>query len=777
MFPHQLKCLGLFGCASVSAAMLAEPSLAQQSRPDSSQLEEIIVTAQKRESTVQTTPASLTAVSGRDIQDRGLTDLSDLVLSVPGVSMRTSGPGMGEFEMRGIASTGGNSPTVGFYYDETPLTAPAASNEGKIVISPALYDLNRVEVLRGPQGTLYGSGSMGGTIKVVPNPPNPDAFDASAQVTLADTNSGGFDHAENAMVNLPFGSGLGAVRMVGSYSSDAGWIDRVVIPSAEFPSPTSPCAAAPTFTGCVRGNVLAAPVETVYHDVNYLGRVTARVSVLIKPVEGLSITPSFFYQKMTSGGLPYIDSDPGTNAHYQPFDIRENYSDEFTLGALNLTYRTGSIEITSITSYWTRSEPLIQDTTESWTTGLGLAPDAIGAAYALEYNPSHQITQELRVASVGTSNLKWLVGYFYSDFHSAWNIVFPATNAAPIFGSNNLFSYFSPMPIFQQSVFGEATYNITQALAITAGLRRYHYDAPVSLSQYGALTATVMTETTETDEGVLPKFSISYDFNKDLLVYATAAKGFRPGGGTGPVPTEGPLSCEAQLMQEYGTSEFVPGPTSFKSDSVWTYELGEKFRTADRRVTVNASAYYTKWSSVQQVNALSSCGYVYTANVGDAEVKGGELEIDAIVVPDLAVSLNGSYADAALVSSSLIGGGFTPGTPIQDVPRWTASGSIAYRHSLSDALTLTARVDSTYVGSRTDVTFSTNTLPSYDLTNLRAGVEGNRWSAVLFVNNVADKRALLNNITQDAINLPTFNRVAVTQPRTVGIDFHYRFGR
>jgi len=218
-------------------------------------------------------------------------------------------------------------------------------------------------------------------------------------------------------------------------------------------------------------------------------------------------------------------------------------------------------------------------------------------------------------------------------------------------------------------------------------------------------------------------------------------------------------------------------PANSVRDSVWTYELGEKFRTDDRRVTVNASAYYTKWSSVQQVNALSSCGYVYTANVGDAEVKGGELEIDAIVVPDLVLSLNGSYADAALVSSSLIGGGFTPGTPIQDVPRWTSYASLAYRHSLSDALTLTARVDNTYVGSRTDVTFSTNTLPSYDLTNLRAGFEGNRWSAVLFVNNVADKRALLNNITQDAINLPTFNRVAVSQPRTIGIDLYYRFGR
>ena len=184
---------------------------------------------------MQTTPISLTAVSGADIQDRGLVDLANLSRSVPGVSIRTSGPGMTEFEMRGISSTGGNSPTVGFYYDDTSLTAPSASNEGKIVISPALYDLNRVEVLRGPQGTLYGSGSMGGTIKVVPNAPNPGAFDASAEVVFADTDHGGFDHGENAMVNLPFGGGLAALRIVGSYAHDAGWIDRVVIAPGEFP--------------------------------------------------------------------------------------------------------------------------------------------------------------------------------------------------------------------------------------------------------------------------------------------------------------------------------------------------------------------------------------------------------------------------------------------------------------------------------------------------------------------------------------------------------------
>lgn len=758
-------------CLSLLSGLLAQRVIAQQSHSESPQLEEIVVTAEKRESTVQTTPISLTAVSGQDIQDRGLTDLSDLVQSVPGVSMRTSGPGMTEFEMRGVASTGGNSPTVGFYYDDTSLTAPSASNEGKIVISPALYDLNRVEVLRGPQGTLYGSGSMGGTIKVVPNAPNPDAFDASAEVVFGDTDHGGFDHAENAMVNLPFGAGQAALRIVGSYSHDAGWIDRVVIAPGDFPPAV----------GNTRGNVLAAPIAADYHDVNDVERSTFRVSALLKPVEGLSITPSFFYQKLASGGLPYIDSVPGTDAHYQPFDIRENYSDEFKLSTLNIKYTTPVLELDSITSYWSRNEPLIQDTSESWTTGLGLtgytpAQGGLGASYAIEYNPTHQTTEELRISSVGDANPKWLVGYYYEDFHSAWDIVFPSQNGAALFGSNDLFSYFSPMPIYQQSAFGEVTYNITEPWAVTVGARRYRYNAPVSLDQYGALTATVVTETSEKDQGVTPKASMSYQFTKDLMVYATAAKGFRPGGGTGPVPTSGPLTCEAQLMEEYGSTGFVPGPISFKSDSIWSYEVGEKLTLAQDRVIVNGSLYFEKWSGVQQTNSLSSCGYVYTANAGDAHVRGGELEIQAIVVPEVTVSGNVGYAHAAMVSTTLIDAGFNPGTPIQDVPQWTSSASIAYRHPLTDQLALTARADTTYVGSRTDETYSVNQLPSYDLTNVRGGLDAGRWSAVLFVNNVADKRALLNNITQDAVNLATYNRVAVSQPRTAGIDLNYRFG-
>jgi outer membrane receptor protein involved in Fe transport len=274
---------------------------------------------------------------------------------------------------------------------------------------------------------------------------------------------------------------------------------------------------------------------------------------------------------------------------------------------------------------------------------------------------------------------------------------------------------------------------------------------------------------------VTPKVTLSYQFDKGLLVYATAAKGFRPGGGTGPVPTSGPESCEAQLQQEYNShGGFVPGPVSFNSDSIWSYELGEKWRSSDNRVTVNAAGYFESWIGVQQVNPLS-CGYVYTANAGDAHVYGGELEVNAIVVHDLEASANASYSHSTLTSTNLADSPFEAGSEIQQVPKWTGTVAMTYHHELTEDLALVARGESTYVGSRTDATFYINNLPSYDLTNLRAGVDGGRWSAVMFINNVADKRALLNNITQDANNLATYNRVAVSQPRTAGIDLNYKF--
>jgi len=786
---YKFRSIAAFGCLSVLGGMLADVAIAQQSRSDAGQLEEIVVTAEKRESTIETTAISITALSGGDIQDRGFTDLADLMKTVPGVSIRTSGPGMTEFEMRGVASNGGNSPTVGFYFDETSLTAPAATNEGKIVISPDLYDLNRVEVLRGPQGTLYGSGSMGGTIKVVPNAPNPEAFDASAEVKFADTDHGGFDHAENGMVNLPFWGDKAALRIVASYSYDSGWIDRVVIAPGQFPLPSGLVSGpyGPYYT--VRGNVLAAPIATEYHDVNDVEKSGVRLSAVFKPVDGLTITPSYFYQRLRSGGLPYIDSTPGTDAFYQPFDTPERYSDEFRLEALSVKYRTDAFEISSATAYWSRHEPLQQDTQESWTTyllplGLGLTGYTagngnLGQTYAYEDNNQHQTTEELRVSSVGDTRFKWLFGYFYSDFVSPWDIVFPSQSGAsnPDIGTNDLFSYFTPFKILQQSFFGELTYNITEPFSVTVGARRYHYDSAVYLDQFGGLAGGLTQQAaSENEQGVTPKATLSYQFDKDLLVYATAAKGFRPGGGTCPVPTQGATSCEAQLQVEYNShGAFVAGPVEFNSDRIWSYELGEKWRSSDNRLSVNAAAYFENCSGVQQTNSLSSCGYVYTANAGDAHVYGGELEVNAVVVHDLQALANVSYSHSTLVSAALVDSSSSAGSPIQQVPKVTGTLALSYRHQVTDGLAVTARAESTYTGSRTDATYYVNTLPSYQLTNIRAGVDGGRWSAVMFGDNVADKRALLNNVTQDASNVADWNRIAVSQPRTAGIDFNYRF--
>src|SRR3984885_7797283 len=409
----QNKYIFMAVCCSTSGLLTtwAQPASGQQS--ETGQLEEIVITAEKRESTVQNTPISLTAVSGADIQDRGLTDLGSLLQSVPGVSMRTSGPGMAEFEMRGVASVGGNSPTVGFYFDDTPLTAPAATNEGKIVIDPNLYDLNRVEVLRGPQGTVYGSGSMGGTIKLVPNAPNPAAFGASAEAIFGGTDGGGFNHVENAMVNLPFAGGTAALRIVGSESHESGWIDRIVIANGAFPLPTD--------NNTVRGNVLAAPVAADYKNANNADLQAVRASILWQPIDRLAITPSFFYQRIDQNNLSQIDSDPGTDAHYEPFNVPEPVSDNFDLDSINVRYKFNAFDVTSTTSYWNRSERIAQDASEQWQWALGIpyytSQGGIGPiAPNLENATSKQTSEELRLTSSGDSAFQWLVGYFYADF-------------------------------------------------------------------------------------------------------------------------------------------------------------------------------------------------------------------------------------------------------------------------------------------------------------------------------------------------------------------------
>src|SRR5580700_2126636 len=487
------------------------------------QLEEVVVTATKRASTVQETPISITALTGEDIQERGLPDFAAIVQSVPGVSMRSSGPGQTEVEMRGMTSAGGNSSTVGFYLDDTPLTAPANAQNGKVVIDPNLYDLNRVEVLRGPQGTLYGSGSMGGTIKLVPNAPNTNAFDASGQVILGDTDGGSFNHGESAMVNLPLVNDSLALRITGTQEHLSGWIDRIVIQNLDFPSPSptgTPAHPLPGVSRTTRGNVAAAPVAADYTNVNDEDLTAVRIAVLWKPTDRLSITPSFLYQKITQDGLSLIDSNPGTNTNYQPFNAPEPFSDRIDIGALNVQYHFDAFDITSTTSYWNRDEDLRQDGAEEIAAAVapsfgyfalypsegGIGPNS---PTSLEDDKSWQTSEELRLTSAGDTAFKWLAGYFYQGFQSDWNLFVYTPEAVPIVGTGNGFTQYQPTKIIQNSFFGEMSYQFLPQLTATAGVRRYAYSGTVNTQVGGWLSSSGGNtydyfHTDERNQGALP---------------------------------------------------------------------------------------------------------------------------------------------------------------------------------------------------------------------------------------------------------------------------------
>ncbi len=273
-----------------AAAGPASTGAAAPAPRSSGELEEIVVTAEKRESTVQATPIAITALSTADLAEENITTVEDMVGKVPGISLRTSGPGQTEYEARGLSAGGGSAATVGFYLDETPISASAIALNGRTVIDADLFDLNNVEVLRGPQGTLYGSGSMGGTIKLVTNQPKLGAFDAATDTSVSETSGQGSTNGSGSlMLNIPLGD-IAALRTVTTAKYISGWIDRIVAPPGEFPPPTNPggIPGAPALCGliyCTRGDVADMPVQTVVKGANLERFASARASLLVKPTD------------------------------------------------------------------------------------------------------------------------------------------------------------------------------------------------------------------------------------------------------------------------------------------------------------------------------------------------------------------------------------------------------------------------------------------------------------------------------------------------------------
>ena len=766
---------GLWALSAIAWAGPAGANLAVGPAQDQ-ELQEIVVTAEKRESTVQKTPISMTAISGSDLQAQGLSDMQSVAQEVPGISFKTSGPGQTEYEMRGLTSTGGESPTVGFYLDDAVLTPAAMAQNGKTVIDPSLFDLNRVEVLRGPQGTLYGAGSMGGTIKLVTNQPDPHAFAANVEVIGSGTASGGgFNHTENVMVNIPLMQDVVALRVIGTDKYIDGWIDRKVL--NPFPVEVNNSKA--------RGDVANAPVAADFRHSNTERLQSGRALLLVQPSERLSITLGAMRQVLKQDGPNTIDSPPLNEVHYQPFDVAEPFKDTFDLYTLTVKFNFDPFQLVSATAYWDRQQNQTQDISEAMQDYIGgfFGPPAsfpfsstqtvtegggtffgLGAGSITEDDYTRQFSEELRLASTGDGPLQWLVGGYYSSFGATSHVFsfYPvsANGFDANFGTTNLADNHRKVDIDQYALFGDVSYLLPNNFKVSAGARYYlyHSNSVTSVSGVSANGTSNPLFGLAQNSGVTPKVDLAYIPDGNTTIYASVSKGFRPGGPNSPIPVP---PCASQA------------PTQFGPDSVWSYELGEKIRFLNSRVSINGDIYYEDWTNVQQ-QVAPACGFKFTANAGKATVYGAELEVAVVLAPGLIFAQNMGYTNAKN-STTLPAANIVSGQRLLDVPQFTANTSLSFKRPLDARMNLVARVTNSYVDSIQDITFTRNSLPPYDLVGLRLGVETGRWSAFLFADNLANKKALLSDTGALSANISILNRVATNQPRTIGADLSFKF--
>jgi iron complex outermembrane recepter protein len=802
---------------------------AQQTPASPDQLQTVVVTAEKRSTSEQDTPISITAVSAEEIATRGLTDFNSLAVSVPGLAMRTSGPGQTEFEMRGLNSSGGNTSMVGFYLDETPLSSPASAQVGKVVMDPNLYDLDHVEILRGPQGTLYGSSSMGGTVKLVPNMPKPGQFDASGETVVSDTTYGGsINLAVNGMVNLPMGD-TAALRVVGSSSTTSGWISRnvfadgaVVADGPSFPGAAFPAVSRPA-------NFYTAPLAVSYAGANDTTINGVRATLLWQPTDRLSIVPSVFWQKTDQGssntvdvnGSPTNPTTPSTLAHWEIYDTPEPQMDRLTLGSLKAEYQYDSFTVTSATGNWNRHLVVSQDGTEENASALSpgapydTAAGGIGPTGPNPYGPgvterdyTQQFTEELRITSRGDTRFQWLVGYYYQDLSSEWSMY---SLNPQLTGLENIYVDFQPQTIIQNAGFADLTFKFTPSLIGNVGARYYSYSLEQHNEEFGIFTVyggnglpssnstPYYSSASQKASGTDPKFNLSWKVTPDALLYATVSKGFRLGGANQPIPVA-PLGnpnsvlvgneCGLQaklllipLSSCSNSNGLLQAPATFASDSVWNYEIGEKAEFMDHRVQLNTSAYYEDWRTPQLATNLA--GFGITVNGADAHIYGLESELEALLGAGFQLSANVGYTHSSFQEDSPITG-YPEGLAIPDTPKWTGGLVLTNRQPLGNDIEGVGSLEFNYVGSRTTAPYGVTitllnvnddllNMPAYELLNLRYGLRGDHWSATAFVTNVFDKIFLLD--PQPQINLQTqaFGRYTVNQPRTVGLDFTYSF--
>lgn len=752
----------LLGAVSLGAVITSMPAQAQEST-EGAGVNDIVVTALRRDTSLQETPISISAMSGDTLTRLGATSMNDYFRQVPNLQVEGNSPANRRITIRGVRSAG--EATVGLYYDETPLTGPGGTTADAGSTNPDmnLFDVERVEVLRGPQGTLFGSGSMGGTIRMLFNKPNPTKLEGTVEAQGTLTKNGDPGYYVKGMINLPIAQDVLALRVVGYQETRGGFID---IPNLD------------------RTNV------------NESRSFGGRVMLGFTPVEEFSVQMSANYQKNKLDGQNTYNTYLGAyNGDYQALAKSEDelqlYNITMSLDLpINATFTASGTHYNwdllrnQDYTYLLNNQKGNQTACRNWqnmemgqsigatgtcsTTQLGQFNSYVDSRLpGLLYQPMNLqawIFEGRLSGSIADDLLTYTVGVFHDSRKDRVDSqVARADSNGTIVKPLDLGAWrLVETEVKQTAFYGEVSLEPIDGLTLTAGARRFSYDKTVSgevlISNY--ITQSYVGPFTSVDassKGWVSKFNVSYEFNRDLMAYVTASKGYRPGG--------------ANNIPGLGTTL-----VSYRPDSLWNYEVGVKSQWFDRMLTLNGALYQIDWKDMQ-VNGRSANGaFSFLTNAGEARIRGAELEMTLTPMRGLNFNSTLGYVDAKLtedqVNSGLSATNSTglKGNRIPNIPQFTMALGAEYRWDLSDSLNAMVRADFTHsAGSYSEfrptyVFYERNS--AYQNLGLRAGVDTDNGITVqVFVQN------LLNEKDPILLSSSGFSvdQALSLQPRTFGI--------
>jgi len=775
------RLLGLLGvCAlGVYAPQAPAADAGAATAADTDTLETITVSARKRDESLATVPVSITVFTGDALENYNIQSFTDYATKTPNVSFSYGGGPTGISDARTVAIRGitgqnlfGTAGATGFYIDDTPVPGS---------VDPRVLDIDNIEVLKGPQGTLFGESSLGGNVRLITKKPNleKDEFSFTTQAGLT-SGGGSADGGASVIGNLVLVPDKLALRTVLFFNHDAGYMTRT------FPDPTSPAVADPN---------LAAPRTSVGNQ----GAQTTfggSMAALLKVTDNFDATLRVMFQNTADNGFPATYAPlPAFTPDYtlnRAFDVQPHASDVWALPSLDLKYTGQGWSFVSSSSFFYRHTRDVEDSTygtQQVLTNYYQVSGLPNQPYLWDGEHFHdQITEEMRVAFDPWHNLSGTVGAFYSQTHTKFYIpptyangLVAATTTNAVVGpwpNDEIWTQTNPAVQKDKSIFGELYYKFFDKFTLTAGLRHYWLSQETDFTADGFMNfgATPSDPQHNSQSGTDPKAGLSYQITDETMVYASASKGFRAGGAQAYAPF-----CSLAGLP-------VTDITQLKSDTLWSYELGTKIQLPHPGLLLSAAAFHIDWSNPQQQVALP-CGYYFDINGGKATINGGEIELDGHLSKALQMRFGVGYEDTKITDPGALGLpgiGVQAGSRILGTPAWNVSVGGVYSQPLTDTMDGFVSADYSYTGNSEALLNggygAEATRPSYSLANLRFGVNHEKSEFSLNIHNLTNAKPNLGDIGyvgyaqyQNYAAGTIIPQVATLQPLTVILQYKQSF--